>query len=358
MHHDARIDRAIESGLAFLAVTQTAEGEVPIFICERRDMNGHLHPDPSIFPTALAADALGFVPGAEPLLDRAIRFLVDQRSPRGVWHHWRRDHSHFTTLPPDIDDTSCSSAVLNRHGVSGGTDRRILLENRNEQGLFYTWFLPRLRWTSPPLRRIMFDQLRLIMAQGAFFKGMSAAADDVDAVVNANCLYALGSFKGDAVVIDYLLKVLRTGAETSCDKWYDNPFAVWYFFSRALAERLPKATDLIIQRIASVAPETTLEIAHGIASLIACGQCPPEAWVTQLLDAQLPSGAWPRAAIYNGGGPRGPDGRGGPHPAGTPYWGSEGLTTAFCLQALAQSRSFMHSRPASTFMHATVASRE
>jgi hypothetical protein len=343
MNQDSRIDRAIESGLAFLAVTQTAEGEIPIFICERRDMNGHLHPDPCIFPTALAAYALGFVPGAAPVLERAIRFLVDQRSPQGVWHHWRRDHSHFTTLPPDIDDTSCVSLVLNRHCVSGAADRRILLENRTRQGLFYTWFLPRLRWTSAPHRRVMFEQLRLIRTQGVFFRNMSAAADDVDAVVNANCLYALGPFKGDGLVIEYLLNVLRAGDETSCDKWYDNPFAVWYFFSRVLPGCVPEAADLIVQRVASVAPESALEIALGIASLISCKQRPADAWITQLLDAQLASGAWPRATIYTGGRARGPDGRFGPPPPATPYWGSEALTTAFCLQALAQSREPMQS---------------
>src|SRR5258708_1569513 len=233
-HKGSTVDRAIESGLAFLAETQTAAGEIPIFTCERRDLDGYLHPDPCIFPTALAAYALGFVPGAAPVLERAIRFLVDQRSPSGVWHHWRRDHPEFTKLPPDIDDTSCVSQLLNQHGVSGATDRSILLENRNRQGLFYTWFLPRLRWTSAPHRRVMLDQLRLIRKQGAFFDNMSAAADDVDAVVNANCLHALGSFKGDRVVIEHLMNVLRAGDESSCDKWYDNPFAVWYFFSRVL----------------------------------------------------------------------------------------------------------------------------
>ena len=347
MDQSIRIDRAIKSGLAYLAATQTAEGEIPIYICERRDMDGDLHPDPSVFPTALAAYALGFVPGAEKLLERAIGFLVDQRRPSGVWHYWRRDHPQFTMLPPDADDTSSASLVLNRFGVIGATDRRILLENRNKQGLFYTWFLPRPRWTSAPHRRVMLDQLRLIVKQGVFFRNMSAAADDIDAVVNANCLYALGPFKGDDLVIDYLLNVLRDGAETSCDKWYDSPFAVWYFLSRVLPGRVLEAAGLIVQRIATVAPQSALDIAHGVTSLIACGQSPPADWITQLLDAQLASGAWPCAAIYYGGRARRLDGQVGPAPPGTPYWGSEAMTTAFCLQALAQARDQMQILPAS-----------
>jgi hypothetical protein len=336
MRLNSRIDRAIEAGVAFLAVTQTVEGEIPIFTSQRRDVGGDLHPDPCVFPTALAAYALGFVPRAAPLLERAVRFLVDQRSPVGVWHHWRRDHVAFTTLPPDIDDTSCVSIVLNRNSVSGAADRRILLDNRTKRGLFYTWFLPRLRWTSTRHRRVMLEQWRLIRRQGAFFHGMSAAADDVDAVANANCLHALGPFKGDRVVIEHLMNVLRAGDETACDKWYDDPFAVWYFFARALPGRVPEAADLIVRRISSVAPESAQDLALGTASLIAGNQRPPEDWIARLVDAQLASGAWPRAVIYTGGRPRGSDGRLGVCPSGTPFWGSEGLTTAFCLQALAQ----------------------
>jgi len=328
--------RAIEAGIGFLARTQAASGEIPIFISQRRDMAGPLHPDPCVFPTALAAYALGFVPGAGALLERAIGYLMEQRSRRGVWHHWRRDHSHFTTLPPDLDDTACASAILTRHGVSGAAERRILLDNRNRHGLFYTWLLPRLRWTSAPHRRVMLDQLRLILAQGPFFRGMTAKADDVDAVVNANCLYALGSFPGDTRVIEHLLGVLRTGNESRCDKWYDDPFAVWYFLSRVLCDRVPEAADLIARRIATTAPESALDLALGIAALISCKRRPPEAWITRLLEAQLASGGWPIAPIYIGGRARRRDGWFEDARADEWVWGSEALTTAFCLQALAQ----------------------
>jgi hypothetical protein len=285
----------------------------------------------------LAAYALEFVPGATGLIERAIRFLVDQRSRCGVWHHWRRDHPQFTIIPPDTDCTSCASVVLTRRGVSGAADRRILLDNRNRRGLFYTWFLPRLRWTSAPHRRVMLDQLRLILAQGPFFRNMRSRADDVDAVVNANCLYALGPFPGDACVIDHLVEVLRTGNERRCDKWYDNPFAVWYFFSRVLCERVPETADLIAERIASADPETALDLALGIASLVSCKRRPRDGWIERLLDAQLASGAWPCAAIYFGGRARRPDGWFDDPAPGTPFWGSEAVTTAFCLQALAQA---------------------
>jgi hypothetical protein len=92
---EPRVERAIEAGLAFLAATQLASGEFPVFTCKRRDMAGEMTADPSVFPTALAAHALGFVPRAEMLVERAIRFLLDQRDARGVWRHWTRDHPYM-----------------------------------------------------------------------------------------------------------------------------------------------------------------------------------------------------------------------------------------------------------------------
>jgi len=88
--------------------------------------------------------------------------------------------------------------------------------------------------------------------------------------------------KGDRLVIDYLLNVLRAGQETYCDEWYDSPFAVSYFFSHVLSNYAPEAADLIVQRLATNAPENALETAHSMSALISCKQRPSEAWVTQL----------------------------------------------------------------------------
>src|SRR5437763_13265539 len=97
---ESGVDRAIEAGIAFLSGAQLASGEFPVFTCKRRDMAGELTADPSVFPTALVAHALGFVSGTDALVERALGFLLDQRDPRGVWRHWTRDHPYFAMLPP------------------------------------------------------------------------------------------------------------------------------------------------------------------------------------------------------------------------------------------------------------------
>jgi hypothetical protein len=336
MQIEGRVERAIEAGLRFLDASQLASGEFPVYTSKRRDMIGEVVADPSVFPTALAAHALGFVPGAATLVTRATRFLLDQRDRHGAWRHWTRNHPYFAALPPDLDDTSCASAVLTRNGARNAVDPQLLLSNRNRHGLFYTWIVPRLRWTSAPHRRIVLEQLRRGFAIRAFFRSTSASPDDIDAVVNANCLFALGAFPGREVVIEHLVGVVRAGGETCCDKWYDNPFVIWYFFSRALSPVAPEAGELIAQRIVSAAPADALETALAAASLFYWDHLPQQAVISTLLERQLRTGGWPCAAIYHGGRARRPDGTfAEPHPD-CPHWGSEALTTAFCLEVLAR----------------------
>jgi hypothetical protein len=336
MQLETRVERAIETGLAFLAAAQLASGEFPIFTSKRRDMAGEIQPDPSVFPTALAAHALSFVPGATALRERAIQFLLDQRDRHGLWRHWTRDHDYFAMLPPDLDDTSCVSAVLNQSGVSGATDPQLLLANRSRQGLFYTWVVPRLRWTSGMHRRVIASQIRGAFVLYAFFRSTSAKPYDIDAVVNANCLFALGRFPGHEKIVSHLLAVLRSRGETMCDKWYDNPFVIWYFFSRALNGKAPEAGALIKDRIATSLPTNALESALAAASRLYWGTMPDEASIQTLLEQQFQTGGWPRAGFYHGGRERRREGGFADQHPDTPHWGSEALTTAFCLEVLAQ----------------------
>jgi hypothetical protein len=332
----AQIRRAIGAGVAFLAARQHSNGEIPIVFSARRDMNGELTVDPSVFPTALALHALGFLPEAAAIRRRAAAFLLAQREEPGVWRHRARDHAGYHRLPPDVDDTACASAALEREGMAGAADARILLANRAGSGLFYTWIVPRLRWPRGPHGRFVLGQLRQLPALYTFFRSYSAQWRDIDAVVNANCLFALGRFPGHEPVVAHLLGVLRTGTEASCDKWYDSPFAVWYFFARALSATAPHARELMLERISSATPSSTLEIALSTASALYWGVAPEETTIDRLLAEQRDSGAWARAALYDGGRARQHDGTIDESSSAMPYWGSEELTTAFCLEALAR----------------------
>jgi len=300
---------ALARAIAFLERNQLPTGELRVFASGK--------PDPSVFPTAIAAHSLSFAPAAREVQQRALDFLEAEMDPRGVWRHWSRAHPHHELIPPDLDDTSCASAALLRAGRAFPDNRPLLLKNRNQRGLFRTWKL----------------SLRHPLATFMFFRTTSAKPFDVDAVVNANVLHYLGDIPETRPVVEHLLRVLRTDGERSCDKWYERPFVVWYFFSRALRTIAPEAGELLSPRIRNAQPADALEHALAACALLDWNQQPDFA---PLLDAQLESGAWPSSGLYHGGRRRlSQHSFAPPHPD-TPWWGSEELTTAFCIEALSR----------------------
>ena len=311
---------ALARAVAFLERAQLPSGELPVQASGRDD--------PSVFPTALAAHALSFAPAASGIRERALSFLAAEMDENGLWRHWPRTHPLHRQLPPDLDDTSCAAAALMRAGRPFTDHRRRLLANRNRHGLFYTWTLTSAQFRHP------FTLL-------AFFRTTSAKPFDVDAVVNANVLHYLGGSPDTAPVVEHLLRVLRDGRERMCDKWYDNPFVVWYFFSRALRRVSPEAGAIIERNIADARPASALERALAICcrhdwSSPQLSDAALDAEVAALIAAQQTSGAWPAAPLYHGGRARRRDGSfAEPHPD-TPSWGSESLTTAFAIEALAR----------------------
>jgi hypothetical protein len=297
---------AAARGVEFLRRVQLPSGELPVLASGK--------PDPSVFPTAVMAHSLSFATAAADVRRHALDFLAAEMQPGGVWKHWPRIHPQHAFLLPDLDDTACASAVLARGGRSIPDNRALLLKNRNRRGLFRTWLL---RYRHP-------------LAMYAFFTRTSAKPFDADAVVNANVLFYLGAIPE---VVQHLLAVLRENRERQCDKWYDNPFVVWYFFARALHGISPEACDLIAKKLDAATPSNALEHALAACTRLYLGRTPD---VEVLRRMQLPSGAWPAAPVYHGGRARNRDGTfGEPHPD-TPYWGSEAWTTAFAVEALAR----------------------
>ena len=78
-----------------------------------------------------------------------------------------------------------------------------------------------------------------------------------------------------------------------------------------------------------------LDHALAAATLSACG-ADPGRHVEALIDGQSPDGSWPRTAFYHGGRERLAGGGFKPPHPDTPHWGSEALTTAIAIEALAR----------------------
>ncbi|MCA1631247.1 MAG: hypothetical protein LC785_16920, partial [Acidobacteria bacterium] len=163
------------------------------------------------------------------------------------------------------------------------------------------------------------------------------APGDVDCVVNANVLFYVGAGRETRAVIDYLIGVVRRGEEGCCDKWHLNRFMFYYVVSRnfhAGVTAFGEVRDESIGRIVTSAKadgsfgDSALETALAVCALLYWESSAPELerGVRFLLDAQAAEGHWPRAALYYGG------------PKKYYGWGSEELTTGFCLEALLHYR--------------------
>lgn len=318
----ARASAAIAAGVAFLSGAQLPNGELPVKTW-RPAAPEWVH-DPSIFATALITTSLGGLHGTESLRNRACAFIEAQRERHGVWRHWTRGHAQFHYVPPDLDDTSVACVALRQNGRPVPDNRALFVANRDDRGLFFSWISLRARWV-PNAAYWWISLVHMLhpVYSIMFYFITPSERHDVDAVVNANVLHYLGRSKDTEAVVGYLLGILRETRETSCDKWYDSPFVVWYFFSRALRLADEDAASIVLARLRSLEPQSALERALAICVQLDWNEPPDDDAIRALLDAQLPSGAWPLAPFYKGGRVR---------------WGSEELTTGFCIEALRRWR--------------------
>lgn len=305
------IQGAIERGVAFLEAAQRPSGEIPIEMFPTPAMSGDGVRDPVVFGAALAARALSIAPAAARVRERALEFVVREMEPDGLWRYPSREHAGHDWIPLDVDDTSLASAALAAAGRRFPDNRRALLANRTRRGLFKTWIV---RWWPHPRKTYR------------FFRDSTAKVGDVDAAINANVVAYLGLCEETRPAIAHMLAVLRVNGELMSTKWYEGLFAVWYFFSHALRDIAPEAGATIVPRVEAATPRNALELALAASTLSLWNRAPD---VRPLLDAQLPSGAWPRAAFYHAG----LNNERQPTP---PWWGSEALTTVLAIEALSR----------------------
>lgn len=337
------VQQAIGKGLAYLRAHQYPNGEFCAYISGDDPMQDWCQPDSTVFPSALIGACLLHLKGREGVdepLQRTAAFLRAQMARGGTWNHFTRHHPLYAICPMDADDTVCVSSFLSACGVDFPQDqnRALLLHNRRRDGLFYTWFSFHRRFYVHfgrhhlALRgRVFKNPFKTLM----FWRQMECKPDDVDAVVNANVLYYLNNISNKEIIINNLINILKQGREGDCDKWYRHPFSVYYFISRNVAAGLIPKEDvapLIEARIRAKAAaggalgDTPLHTALALSTLLNLGTARDlvEMAAHSLIRTQQDEGCWPRWRLYYGG------------PKELTGYGSEEISTAFCLEALAR----------------------
>lgn len=335
------IDKAIDKGIEFLAEHQFHNGEFCGYIGPDEELKEWCVPDSTNFITAVICNSLVSLkddPRVDLIIRKPIPFLKYQMMRGGLWVFFPVLHKMFTTSPPDSDTTSNISAFLKNVGDDFPDNTRLLLRNRNREGLFYTWFAPRFNLNmSITYWLILFESWKHPILSFLFWKKEECSRNDIDAGVNANVLYYLGLKEYTRPILSHLLKIIEDHNEDDCDKWYRDPFIIYYFISRnyhkGIVELEPVKKPVTERIVAAMHPDgrigdSILDTGMAINTLIDFNHVIPELElaVNYILKTQSDNGSWARHVLYWGG------------PAKKRGWGSEELTTGFCLEALARCK--------------------
>lgn len=301
-----RLRAAIAQGVKFLKNDQLPSGEFRSYGCADERLRQRCYSYSSPFITTFVAYSLRFVPlpGAREIAERAVEFLTREMTSPGLWSFTTK--SNRDVFDPDADDTSCAAALLkDRPGISANA--KVFADHRNAEGLFYTWF---------------FDSVK---------------DNDIDCAVNANVLFYLGETPDTMPACAYINGTVERREEGRCSLYYPGALKYYYMISRAYgngARCLEPSREAVLQRI--LAGQRTdgsfgnaLDTALAAASLLNYGYQGPalDRGIGALFGIQKRDGSWERSVLFYG-----------PQPRSLAYYdyGSESLTTAIALEALAR----------------------
>jgi hypothetical protein len=335
------IDTAIERGISFLAEHQFHHGEFCTYMGAGEALTEWCIPDSSNFSTAVICTFLLPLkdhPSVDVMFKKASSFLRYQMMRGGVWNYFTVWHKLFPICPADADDTACISAFLKEMQHPFPDNTPMLLANRNKKGLYYTWFTLRFnRSRNITYWKLLLRELKHPFKNIYFWYKNEGSKNDIDAVVNANVLYYLGLNEDTAPIVPFLLKIIDNHEETNCDKWYRNPFVVYYAIARnyqkgiaALADAIYPITERILSAVRTNGSigNSSADTAMAIVTLLNFNHSTIvlENAVAYLLNMQATNGSWERCALSWIG------------PKQKIGFGSEELTTSLCLEALARYR--------------------
>jgi hypothetical protein len=331
--------RAITRGITFLHQNQLPWGEFKTYASSDQTMAADCRFDSSPFVTSLVLYAMGFLqhPKVREMTARGLDFLLSEMEGPGLWRYWSSRNPQRESLQPDLDVICCVSHILKQNGRAFPSNTAIVLASTDDKRRFYTYVAPRPS-TPPGLRR---EMGRLVSPESLLKLLAAGILHEVDCVVNANVLLYLGENEHTQAAVDYLVDVVQRNKEADCSNYYRDPLAFYYMLSRACfsgVTSLCKTREAVLERVIAEqddhgAFDTALAAALAACSLLNFNHLSfplPEA-IAYIQRAQRKDGSWRKSPLYLG-------------PA--PYYGSEELTTAICVEALERySQGLENKRP-------------
>lgn len=323
----ACIDAAIANGVNFLSSVQLGYGEFQSYKSHKPDLSEDCitYMGSSPYITTFVLYSLGFVkhPQTATITQKAIAFFENDALEPGIWRFFTTNNKLFYLngefvrgrggIVPDLDDTCCVAYALQANNINFN-NRDIILQNRNPQGLFYTWLLDE-KWrknrgqiTVPP-------------------------KNDICCGVNANVLLYLGENQETQAVCQYLNEVVLGDREISSSVYFQDRTTIHYLISRAFfsgVKSLQPCKNSIVEKIFSLQQDdgsfgNALTTAFAVCTLLNfnCTDIRIKQAIEFLIASQSDKGTWSKAGFFI---------------STASYYGSDEFTTSICLEAIARSR--------------------
>lgn len=306
----ASVDSALTRAVDYLEQKQLPSGEFRM--CRFSDvvMESNLQVNSTPYGTAYVLYSLAFSndPRIAAMHGQASAFLLSEMEAPGLWRYFSLGNAE--TLPLDLDDTACAAYVLkDAHDyLRLGLNHRLFLINRDSKGRFRTFLSDR-------------------------------SDDNLCGLVNANVVLYLGEREETLAACDYLVSLTNQDDVGKRTLYGVDDLLFYYVLSRAYfhgvtrhgATRLAKARDAAIAAIVGRRDEEgslgghALHTSMAISSLLNFDAAEPRLLmdgIRYLLESQSRDGSWPCAAFYID--------------FDEGYYGSEEVTTALCIEALAR----------------------
>ena len=304
---------SIRRGLDFLESTIDKNGAWHCIRFNTADPDIPRHFERPPFVSALCVLALESCDEirAKAICTATKRYLVDTIEYPGLWRYY----SH---LPQDLDSTALCSLVIGNHPwILLGRNVPKIVGNRDEEGRFLTWVLAE---DEPDV----VSRFRL----------------EADPVVNANVIAYLGDHPETKNAQRWLETLIADGGVEDSSKWYPDAVSIYYAISRAVLRVQPTLDHLLpmlADRIVGLKDKSggfgnVLQTAQAVSALHNLGgleAIDAKHHVQRFVNSQREDGSWPELLAFGDQFLKwGTVGRIG--------HGSEAVTSAFCIEALAR----------------------
>lgn len=322
-------------GVDFLYRSQLPHGEFKTFVSLDAKMQVSCEYLSTTYITTFVLYSLSFIDDPKVIYIRkqGLQFLLEEMEAPAVWRFFATNRNiriaggrfvYYTAIGilPDLDDTACASFCLKSQGIDVPENLDVFLNNRSENGLYYTWlqnYAKRQEYTK-------------------ITKYIAPQKNDICSGVLANILLYLGDNEYTQEISDYLNQLVLEDKEDPSFVYFPHNLILSYLMSRAYAngvksmwisaqKHIEKITNSILAN--GSIHDSPLSTAYAMCTAFnydILGDWLHQAAV-YLRQTQNENGSWFKepfcliASAVDGG---------------TLHYGSEELTTAICLEALSR----------------------